>query len=248
MLALNLVLAALIYGSYRLLRRRRAVTAKVLRELAHKGTSEKPEALTLGETVFMLQSLGEPTEEALIRAALTALHEQGEIHTAVCEKKQLVSFGEERQATLFVHEISDKFVAPTALNGWLSALREAQTDESLQESEAYNFARANAVTLRHRLQQFDVEGRHSLRAAGVFKMQTKKRLLNFGQEEEQLVFTPRGVRTAKALLAEREYLAAQPAENLPLAVLLGVSQMPNEAFTRIADALARGIKAGNQAK
>lgn len=260
--ALNAALLALIALAFWLWRRRQPMTGARLRRAAEKAAQPTSEAPFGGDFVrmrAMLEALdGAAPDERTVAALLTGWAAEGRIDLRETPKKRLKSFGADRQASIcFPGDEAHPFrPADAGAEGMLLSLLYGWADETatVQESELYNLAREYYGAVQGRLEQFQTQGKHSLRAAGAMFPEKKKRRLGF-LDENRPVYTPRGVREAGRLLGYRKWLSAQeklPPEAWRDAVLLDCAQGVDSETLGLARALSKalagGAKAGQQAK
>lgn len=241
--ALNGILLLLIAAVVLLWKRTRPLTGRELAKRLAKETGAdgtRPD-FTLGEIAFLLRDTGRAADARLLAAALTALHERGHLRCAPAPKKRLVSFGEDIQPTLsFPTEGEGLRGAEAGLYAMLRAA--AVNEDTLQSSEGYNWARANAAGLRDRLRQYESEGRAKLRADGAIRDETHKFLFGISSQE-RLIYTPRGFRRATALRQWENHLREHPEDAPAHAVLFGFAGPP-EPLAMLCERLEQGFAAG----
>lgn len=245
--ALNLGLAFLIYGIFRLWISSRPLTGPVLakRLSAETGADRQRPDVTLGELAFLLRETGRPSPARLLTAVLTGWHTRGIIVCEMAAKKPLVSFGEDVQPTFAFTE------GHAALSGAEEALaellRSAFTEgNTLQSSESYNWARLHAAELLRALLRFEAEGRARLRAEGAVRQDTRKRLFGMAAGE-RLIYTPRGQRRALAMRRWENALREAPELSPADAALFGFGEPP-QPLGRFCEKMIQGFAAGSAAQ
>lgn len=120
-------------------------------------------------------------------------------------KKKLKSFGEENQNSIvFLNRIPKmNDGAEKMLFDCLSDL--ADETDILQESELYQTVRSNHTIILQRIEQFEVQGKHSLRASG--DIEDEKKSKHFGLDDSRrTIFTQKGIRNATELLGYKEWV------------------------------------------
>ena len=131
------------------------------------------------------------------------------------------------------------------LRGW------ADTDGTLQRSELYQAARADAAALQNRMTQLRHEGVRALRELGGAYLEGKKTKFGFSRDERE-IYTAKGVRLARGLAGFQKFARAQDSltgEAAVFAVLTGASDAagPQAALADVlAQAVLDGTAAGNQ--
>lgn len=252
-LALNAGLLAVIMLAAGLLRRRQPMTGGRLRKEAEKIHTVTHEAPLGGDFCRMRTMLcvleGDIPHEDSVAALLLSWAVRGQLTLCQTEKKKLQSFGAAQQATICFAE--DKMQGSAGAEGMLLGLLQSWADEhlTLQESELYNYARQQHSDVRGRMIQFDVEGRHGLRASGEMTTEKKHRYFGFAHVQRML-YTPRGVREAGRLRGYCAWLCAQSVlspDQWRDAVLCGCTQAVEPQQLALARAMARALIGGAEA-
>ena len=254
---LNAVLLAIIVGLFWLWRAKQPMTAVRLRREAAK-QAKPTDTAPLGGDFCRMQAMLEALDDGLpetraVAALLCGWAADGTITLSRTEKKRLKSFGDDMQATITFPGDEEHPFSPDSngAEGKLLGLLYGWTDETatLQASEIYNQARAYPEAVKGRLDQFAIQGKHSLRATGA--MQPEKKTCRFGfVDEHRSIYTPRGVREAATLLGYRAWLRQQdslPPEKWRDAVLLDASQAVDAETLDLAQTLAKSLTSGAQA-
>ena len=254
---INAVLLAVIVGLYRLWRSRQPMTAARLRREAARQAAPAdgcPLGGDLCRQFALLEALdGSVPPERLTAALLCGWAAEGTITLSRTEKKRLKSFGDAMQPTITFPGDEDTPFSPDkdGAEGLLLGLLYGWADETatLQASELYNQARAYQEAVWGRLEQFAVQGRHGLRAAGAMQPAQKTRRFGF-VDAHSPIYTPRGVREAAALLGYRAWLGQQdslPPEKWRDAVLLDAPRAVDAQTLDLAQALAQALISGARA-
>lgn len=223
-------------------KRTRALTGPELAKKLDKVTDADPQKpdFTLGEIAFLLRETGRPPEERLLAAVFTSWQAGGLIRCEMAPKKRLSGYGDDMQPTLSFPGFEASL--PGAEGALFTLLLDAVDSSTLQASESYDWARANAARLRDCLLRYEAEGRAKLRAEGAIRTETQKQL--FGTTgREQLVYTPRGLRRAQALRRWENHLRTAPEDAPEQAVLFGYAAPP-PPLSMLCERAVQGYRAG----
>lgn len=191
---INVVLLAVIVALFRLWRVRQPMTAARLRREA--ANQAKPiDAAPLEGDFCRMQAMLEALDESLtdtraVAALLCGWAADGTTILSRTEKKRLKSFGDAMQATITFPGDEEHPFTPSSngAEGKLLGLLYGWTDETatLQASEIYNQARAYPEAVKGRLDQFSLQGKHSLRATGAMQPEKKTRRFGFVDERRSI--------------------------------------------------------------
>ena len=251
-LAVNGVLALLLAGIIFLIVSRSPMRAVKLRRTVRRGTVRASGELPCGGRLLAAAELQRTLDESdsaapLLTALLLRWHACGAVALTDGAKKELKSFGEAVQPQMdFIPEVEPPRMESAEALLWQTLRAWAGEDESLQKNELYNAARANHAGLRGRIDHLKGAGRHALREMGVSHVEEKPGKLIFAGEKRE-IYSPKGVRAARGLLAYRKFCEEShdlTGEQALFAVLVGSDHLRDQAALARARALAEACLAG----
>lgn len=190
----------------------------------------------------------------LLTALLLRWQDCGAIALVERPKKEIKSFGEAIQPQMeFVEDRKPPKMEPAEALLWQTLRTWAGADASLQQNELYNCARNGYIEWNDRLEHLRSAGRHQLREMGVSHWEEKPGWLIFAGEKRE-IYSQKGVRTARELLAYRKFCEASEklnGEQARFAALVGCDHLADTEVLRRAQALVeagtKGASAGAQA-
>ena len=251
----NLALLLPLLALWAIWNSRRPMTAGRLRRTLHWEKLPAQNALPcgghLGAAAALLRAAGQGGDDrAWLAALLLRWTQAGCLTLRVAPKKKLRSFGEDEQAEVTFTDMPTGLT--TAERGLFETLRGwADADGTLQRSELYQAARADAAALQNRMTQLRHEGVRALRELGGAYLEGKKTKFGFSRDERE-IYTAKGVRLARGLAGFQKFARAQDSltgEAAVFAVLTGASDAagPQAALADVlAQAVLDGAAAGNQ--
>ncbi len=241
-LAVNAVLAGLLYLLYRFWLRRRPVTASKLpssiRVAAERKADRTPCEGVLAPCIVLAQAagLGGNPEQVWV-TLLTRWVASGAIAIDRAPKRALHGFGAPVQLQLRCTQANGITGAELQLYQRFASHPDAK--QGLQESLLYLWARDNAHALTNDLAQLTTEGKGYLRAHGMSKLEEKAPWFGFAQARE--LYTPRGVREA---VLYRDYLNMPCARDME-AWLLAQPTPPQTPIGTITQQIWQGMQVGS---
>lgn len=247
----NLLVLALLFGIWRLIRSRGPMTEAKLRRTISWCDTVPSEVLPcggdLGAAAALLRALeAGGTERDLLRALFVRWAQQKAIFVGRAPKKKLRSFGADLQAELSIPEevpVMDgaQYLLYQTMCEWV-----APDDGTLQQSELYQAARQDAERVDNQLRQLMQEGKRALRDMGGATPERKKIVPGMAEQE---IYTAKGVRLARQCVAYVKFTqqaSSLRGEAAVLAAAVGRID-PEDPVCVLADALFDGWKAGLQA-
>lgn len=207
----------------------------------------------LGPAAALLRAAGEGGgADALLAALLLRWRQEGRIALCMAPKKKLRSFGADEQPQLTFLENSVRLEGAQAhvfemLRGW------AVIDGTMQQSELYQAARADAAAVENRMTQLRQEGVRALREMGGSLLEGKMTRLGFSRAAREL-YTAKGIRLARELAGYQKFARSESgltADAAVMAVLVGAPEAagPDAALCgALAKAILDGAEAGAHVK
>lgn len=257
--AINLVLALLLAGLAYLVWSKSPLTAGKLRRLAGRGAVRADGALPCAGRLLAAAELERVLDETdsaepMLTALLLRWSQCGAVALADRPKKEMKSFGEDVQPQMdFLEDAEPPQMETAEALLWQTLRAWAGEDASLQQNELYSRARDGHAELLGRIDHLKGAGRHALREMGVSHWEEKPGKLIFAAEKRE-VYSQKGVRTARGLLAYRKFCDGSSGlrgEQALFAVLAGSDHLADRAALARARALAEaclnGAAAGERA-
>lgn len=254
---INAALLALIGLLWAVWNSRRPMTAARLRKALRWDTlppsSELPCGGKIGPAAALLRAAGEGGEDTAVLAALLLRWQlEGRISMCMAPKKKLRSFGADEQPQLTFLENSVRLDGAEAhvfemLRGW------AVIDGTMQQSELYQAARADAAAVDNRMTQLRQEGVRALREMGGAFLEGKMTKFGFSREARE-IYTAKGVRLAREIAGYQKFSRGEitlSGEAAVMAVLVGAPEAagPHAALCQtLAKAILDGAEAGTHVK